>query len=129
MKIYVITEGDHSDYHIVGVATDLEMAKKIQNYINREKWSYAEIEEYDTEEWKQLVNDNRPIYYVKETEDGGLYASQISYDYTDRYKSANMIMTDSDGRLKVYVLANDYKHALKIASDLFAKYKAEKEGL
>ena len=129
MKIYVITEGCYSDYHIVGVATDREMAKKIQKYINGEKWSYAEIEEYDTEEWKQVVNDNRTIYFVGESEGGGLYAMPILYDYPERYKSANKITTDSHGRLEVYVLAKDEIHARKIASDLFAKYKAEKEGL
>lgn len=129
MKIYVITEGDYSDYHIVGVATNLKMAKKIQKYINGEKWSYAEIEEYDTEEWKQVVNDNRKIYSISESKGGGLYTKPISYDYTYKYKIANKIMTENDGSLKVYVLAKDDIHARKIASDLFAKYKAEKEGL
>ena len=49
MKVYVITQGCYSDYHICAVATDEEKAKLLKKYYSCRD-DIAEIEEYDTEE-------------------------------------------------------------------------------
>lgn len=48
MKVYVITEGNYSDYHICTVTTNKERAEKLVKIFS-DNWDDAKIEEYDTE--------------------------------------------------------------------------------
>lgn len=130
MKIYVITKGCYSDYHIVGVATDLKMAEKIEQYIDKEHNYYgnARIEEYSTEVWGEIVQNNKHLYLVSERLDGGLNAFRSTYDINEGYEMINKI-TFNNGRMNVYVFAKNEQHAIKIGRDMFAQHKAEKDGL
>jgi hypothetical protein len=48
MKVYVITRGEYSDYHICAVALDRQRAERLK-VIYTGGWDQAEIEEFDTE--------------------------------------------------------------------------------
>lgn len=52
MKIYVITSGDYSDYHIIGVTDKKEVAEQYKKLHNNAVSDYdcCEIEEYDTDD-------------------------------------------------------------------------------
>lgn len=123
MKVYVITKGCYSDYHICGVALDKAEAEKLCERCTSE-WNNAYIEEYDTEDNAEVLK-YKEIYscrYYKENKRLDVCASECD--------TSEMNKVEDYGRmLLLYVGADDESEALKKASDIFAKYRAEKEGL
>lgn len=121
MKIYVITQGEYSDYHIVGVTLDRGKAERWVNEYNMGKaYDDAQIEEYETDVFGR---DDLYKYSVKR-EYGEVSADLLSdADYTYEY-----IFSD-DGDFRFVVYARDKEQAKKIAYDRIAKMKAEREGL
>lgn len=123
MRIYVITEGDYSDYHICGVAIEKEKAEEIKQ-LNTDSLHEAYIEEYDTDDY--YVEKGR-FYQVH------LYNSNVSVSET----FVTSVSDRNDVRISlaknphyyVVVKAMDEEHAKKIGLDLIAKYKAKREGL
>ncbi len=49
MKVYIITKGEYSDYHICSVCLDKETAEKRKDLYS-DGWDKAEIETYDTDD-------------------------------------------------------------------------------
>ncbi len=66
MKVYVITKGDYSEYHICAVATDNEKAQILKEKFSTE-WSPARIEEFDTENYNPIFQSKKfySIYFDK----------------------------------------------------------------
>ena len=126
MKIYVITNGIYSDYHICGVATDYETAEKIRKHTSG-RYDESRIEEYETDTWSDIVRIGG-IYHVNKY-GAHLQASREDYDVDAAYNKRNVVIDYGNGAKGVNVIARDEDHAKKIASDLFAKYDAEKNGL
>lgn len=134
MKVYVLTTGEYSDYHIIYVTLDKEKAENFVNDTNKyvdKNWGYniVNLEEYDTDVL-DFVYDNDKIWYAKKLQ-GEI---EISFDeevignpYFD--EKVNVVKDSWDGGLCVYVSAKDSDHAFKIACDLFAQYEAIKEGI
>lgn len=60
MKVYVVTQGDYSDYHICGVAVKKSVAEEIVRRIKRLSrfYSDARIEEYSTDEYEGICLGN-----------------------------------------------------------------------
>jgi hypothetical protein len=71
-SIYVLTEGDYSDYHIVGVYSTKELAKEAQSL-----YEHSQIEEYDL--------DNIPEYFVYCWAVDEDHAEKIALDKLDKY--------------------------------------------
>lgn len=128
MKIYVVTDGDYSDYHICGVCTSRKTANELKDYVNRNEYSDARIEIYETDVWEDILNVGG-FYEVVRRDDGSLYVNREEYDIEECYKTRNHVKRSKWRNIYTYVVARDEDHAKKIASDLFAKYMAEKEGL
>lgn len=125
MKVYVVTDGNYSDYHICGVAASKETAERIIKYITRhDEYSDPRIEEYDTDAWIDAVNSGG-LYHAVLLPNGSISVYVETYEIESGYKMRNKVKNYYN-RLNVWVLARDEIHAKKIASDLFAKYKAEK---
>ena len=120
MKVYVITDGDYSDYHICGVSLNEEDAKKIRDLCGH----YAEVEEYDTEEWSPFLH-NGELYSVNlDGEKCSVSKPSGSFDwYKDdinhvrKYWATNIF--------HVIVIAKNDEHAKKIGLDLIYQYKYE----
>lgn len=117
MKIYVITRGEYSDYHICGVATDKDSAeekRKAYSYHNDE----AEIEEYDTED---EMPEYMPGYWCSIGKDGTIIAegprNTINEDLDVR--------KDWNGNIYTIVQADSAERAVKVAAERFAKWKYE----
>lgn len=113
MKVYVITQGVYSDYHIVGVALDKEKAERIASFFDSDS---TNIEEYDTEKWD--ISDGRYLYSIR-IDKGGIRIIE-NEDFYD----PNVVRAYPWGIYEVSVMARDKKHAMKIASDMIAQYKA-----
>lgn len=126
MKIYVVTEGSYSDYHIVGVSDDMETARKIAEYRG------AEVETYDTNDF----TDDRLFWlYTWRTwyDDYGEKQERESIEcrmQDEFHEEVNIVrLTWGKRRYKVVVKANDRDHALKTARDMVAQYKAKEAEL
>ena len=124
MKVYVIEKGVYSDRHIVGVVETEEEAKRICEIISEKKGSkyfedIASYEEYDTTKFRT----NRLRYIVTEAF-GEWDARYDDYDLYSQYKDSTCIY---EGAYVVY--ANSQQQAIKIAQDMAAQGKAEKEGI
>lgn len=119
-KVYVITQGSYSDYQVVGVALDKEQAERIQ-LVKSTYSNPACIEEYDTEDIevdKDLVPFWR-VYFDKDNvkeDDTYPFTGGVPYKVEEwGYKQYNVI-----------VKAKDKDHAIKVAIDTLAQYKALK---
>ena len=53
MKVYVITKGQYSDYHICAVVTDFKKAQILREKFS-DKIDDAKIEEFDTENFNDI---------------------------------------------------------------------------
>lgn len=123
MKVYVVTQGEYSAYHIVGVTLDREKAERwIELYNAEERTSYkdVQIEEYKADEF-----GNDGLYQWEVSRGWGdedvLLDTKGGYDYGEWY--------NDDDNYRVTVMARDKDHALKAAYDKIAMIKAEKEGI
>lgn len=123
MTVYVITKGCYSDYHICGVALDEAEAERLcERYTD--KWDDAHIEEYNTEDNVEALK-YKEIYrcwFYKEHKSLEVCTSECDTSELNKVE-------DCGAALRMCVAADDKSGALKKASDIFAKYRAEKEGL
>lgn len=130
MKIYVITKGEYSDYHIVGVAIDKEKAKRIAE-VNSETWSKANVEEYDTDAHDEALK-NGCMYRVVKHKTGKMEARLMDgwqlEDIEDEIGKVSRDRGTSWGGetyndLNIYIKAKNTDYAIKIASEKFAEYE------
>lgn len=127
MKVYIITKGDYSDYHICAVTTDKKKAEILcKAYNDLDGWYKAEIETYDTDEFLTEIENGLKLYDCRMERNKPMVIYEVDLDYTNS--------SDFNVRYKHYtyyvcVWAKDKEHALKIASDKIAEYKANKEGI
>lgn len=137
MKVYVITEGEYSDYNIVAVRLDRNEAEDICASLNDEETEYInfyQIEEYDTEDI-QIRSIKKPNYVYKmclsyksseiEWILGPGYSfkkiNKISVFINDHCKFINITATFPNGITE--------EKAKKIMLDRVAKFKAERAGI
>lgn len=123
MIVYVITKGEYSDYGICGVAIDKKRAERIRDFVSDGCYQ-AEIEEYDTDNFKQL-EDGKKAYDVTIHDNGSVSCDSAGYYSADA----------SSGREECYRFNNAYyltiwakseEHAKKIAQDRVAELKYRK---
>lgn len=135
-KIYVITAGDYSDYHICAVTTDKERAEFLKKWYFRND-ADVEIEEYvDGEPDVPATADLVPIYVVTCTEKG-----DISHCFIGHYIERNEAPVSKFKFFRYYqnsqaqeyfrgeLTAEDEEHAIKIVKDKRAKMLAERFGI
>ena len=124
MKVYVLTEGCYSDYHIIGVTLDEEQAKIAAGALSNRHFT-VNCEEFETND----INIVKPgwklweIYFDKKTHAiTRIYQSE----YPDCLGNVQLIL---DKEFCVEVYAEDKEHAIKSASDKLSKYLAEQAGI
>lgn len=122
-KVYVITKGIYSDYHICAVTMDYKRAKKLKKLLGGDL-EETQIEEYTPDE----VKENGNVYYVDFPDD---LPPVIHLDEYDGFGQSYDIpyVQDWQDPVRVYVRSKDEKHAMKIAQDEYAKWKAEQKGV
>lgn len=131
MKIYVVTAGEYSGYGIDSVFLDKHKAEIYCASRNKDiGYGYGDyrIEEYESADDKSYGEVEIAYRYVIHEDDKNAYGHIVPY--TPR--SLNEVSERTFGyKLKavVYLRKDSRSKALKIARDMFAQYRAEKEGL
>lgn len=126
MKIYIVTKGDYSDYHIIAATLSKQRAENIAK-IYSDKYDTAEVEEFEEISDKDIADimDKLECRFVFNIKNNG-EVTEIEAIY-EKKNAPNMSVTPHD--IAFSIAAKDKEHALKIARDLRFKYYAEKYGL
>ena len=127
-KIYVVTQGSYSDYHIVAVTLDKDIAEKIKAKFSN-GWGDCEIEEYGDAE--VMLKPAWCIYFDKDGNvcDTDECDSAYSYSRIGEVYEKTSLYYGGNYHIYVVVSADDLESAIKIAAEKRAKYLAEKLGL
>lgn len=123
---YAVTDGDYSDYHIIAITDNKERAENIKKLYSS-KYSEPMIEEFFDEEAKSEV-----LYDVLYNTDGSYNVTLQTFDkkyFSDINIIRENILCNHWWKYQVLVIAKDKNHAIKIAQDLWAEYRAKKEGI
>lgn len=122
MKVYVVTQGEYSDYHICAVALEKSKAEAICKLLSNQ-WNEPRIEEYDTDVVEPLLHGSK-MYDVTLTEKGAASAYEES-DPTYYLDSVNKVVKNrfKSGEYYVKVFAKDEAHALKVGIEKIHKYR------
>lgn len=123
-KIYIITAGCYSDYHICAATTDKEKAERLK-VLFKDSYNGSEIEEYEDGMFDRVLFDQYKPYRVFFKQNGSVYA--VSESEIEYFKEEVYIPRYGDGIVGCF--ARDETHARKIAIDRYAKAKAERLGL
>ncbi len=113
MKIYAVTKGQYSDYHICALTTSKSNAERLRVLYSND-WDDAVIEEFEDGEGEDL---RRLWFYDKERD----YASVRDYPEEEQVCTCLGVIVGA------YVYAKGKKHAEKKARDMIAEYKAKKD--
>lgn len=134
MKVYIVTSGEYSDYHIVAVFIDKDLAYRYATVRKlKDRWDDYNVEIYDTDDIKMAdVNAEEEkikphiLYRCEFLPNGTLLEGRD----TVKEKLEEPVIEDY-GRTIVYVSKGDksIEECIKIAQDMRAKYLAEKFGL
>lgn len=125
MKIYVVTQGEYSDYHIITATTDKNVAEQIaQKFRGNDSWNETYVEEY--EDAKMML---KPLFFIRFDKQGNVMecsAESSAYPYQPEYAT---IKHDVNKNAFTYVVADTMEGAIKIAAERRAKFLAEQLGL
>lgn len=120
MKVYVITAGEYSNYHICAVATDPVSAENLR-LLYSDGWNgEAYIEEFETRE--RFIRP-KTCWHITITKDCKLHRCYEENLQEDEIKADINRVSYLFGNYNVDVVAKDREHAIKIAQDLIAQYK------
>lgn len=115
-KVFVVTAGSYSDYHIVGVFSTKKLAEEY-----RYKLGADDVEEYELDGFaKSLYSKGYTRYLVWFRGDTTTVVDRDITFHND-HLGAKYIFTHrnrSSGDLDVELFAKDEKHAVKIASEI-----------
>ena len=136
IKVYVITAGEYSDYHICAVTLIKERAEVLKRYYSSTT-DEATIEEYDTLE-PHITGQPRKVFSLHIEKDGTVnqYGKQ-AWTFDEKFENHFHLWSSNPwndhygwtGRFDATVVADDFDHAVKIALDQRAKELAEAQGL
>lgn len=131
MKIYVITKGKYSDYHICAVSTDAMRAARLAE-LYTDRYDDAKVEEYDTDSDTDILDTGRIPYRVTFTSRGEVYRVDKKVERREIF-NPRIVVSDATSfapeRIHVYLFAPSKEAAVKIAAEKRAVFLAEREGL
>lgn len=116
-KIFIVSSGSYSDYHIDGIFDDKELAQKYIDAFEKDSYEEMGIEEWDLNPHEKEIRKGCRPYFLRISRDGEVSDIEIedsSYGFReqdDRYGFA------IDNSLYFHVFAKDEKHAIKSISD------------
>ena len=125
---YVLTEGDYSDYKIIGVYSTKELAEDAKLL-----WPYSEVEDFRLDH----IPDHPPgmFYWVGSVDEQmgieELGQKVLKTNPTDGYygQEGKELRWGKIVRFAVNFWATDEDHALKIFLDKYHQHEARKAGL
>ena len=125
LKIYVLTKGCYSDYHIITATTDYELACKIKDRFDKinSEWSDEKV---NIEIYENAELYLKPNYFIRFDKQGNVveaHEDTSEYGY-DRYSGL-----DVKGGYFTTITTDNKESAIKIAAEKRAMFLAEKEGI
>lgn len=124
-KVYVLTSGCYSDYHICAVSLDPKKAEQLKKFYEKTEYDEVEIEEYEADSYYDRIQSGYSMYLVQFDRTGN-----VQWIKGNRTPGAAIIYPTFSGRcINAEVWAKDEESAIKIAAEKRAKYLAEKEGI
>ena len=137
-KVYVVHSGDYSDRRIRGVFSDKQRAENFSQFLEGETIGQTEEWELDGEAIPSWYASGLRLFYCGQVFQGGSgNDEEIEVGPTWMQSEWQSIDLDSvrlsyhtrHSTLSTYCLARDEAHALKIAADRFAQWKAQQAGI
>lgn len=128
-KVYIVTAGDYSDYHICAASLDKEHAEILAKRYT-DSYDEAEIEEYELDEFFEEAKQGYCWYWCSCNLENGMFG-QVKVKQEDSYSTCAVLKVVKSLRremLYVDVLAENDEHARKIAAEKFATYVYEHKG-
>lgn len=122
MKIYVITKGHYSDYHIITATTDEKLAYKI-----KEKFSGNDgYDEADIEVFEDAELFLKPCYFMRFDNGGNVIKfEELKSEYWYDQESG----IDVKGNFYTSVITDNAEKAIKIGAERRAMWLAQENGL
>lgn len=118
-KIYIVTSGNYSDYHIDAV---FSTKNKAESYIQQHGTGYR-IEEYDLDE--EVVNKKQIWSVAFNIKDKSLEIASPTMYKIDKYKDTCIVRECGfDSYIEFIVESDNMDKAKKIASERFAAVKS-----
>lgn len=118
-KVYLVTDGDYSDYHVVAAFTTEALAEAFVAW-----YGSGLVEEYELDEVPQLMRDGTHQYHVRMWRDGDCEVERASsFDLeptTYSFRCAprfGRISRHYEHNLSVYVITKSKEQAVKIANE------------
>ena len=122
MKIYVVTKGCYSDYHIITATTDEKLAYEIKDkFSGNDSWESADVEVFENAEIFL-----KPCYFLAFDINGDLERCEKR---DSEYYYDEGLNADKQGNFYIYVVADSAEAAIKIGSERRAMYLAKKAGV
>ena len=123
-KVYVVTAGEYSDYHIVGI---FDSREKAEEYINYSTYSdLNDIEEYNLNEppdKREKIFEIRSDFENIDCKIAGYSSTPMMYK--DLMHIMNFGLGDRKQYIYFYICADTRDRAIKIASERLRQVKAE----
>ena len=116
-NIFIVTQGDYSDYHICGVFTSEELAQKFIDSFGIQKWDVMRIEEYSLNPLEIELRKGYIPFFVRMSKEGECIEITVEdscYGYTI---NADEFGFDIKLNLYYHVFAKDEQHAIKIVNE------------
>jgi hypothetical protein len=120
-KIYLVTEGDYSDYHVCGVFSTKENAQKYIDHFGSSggagNSNDPDIEEFELDSDIELFNTHKP-YFIKMLRDGTVKAAYEEgiNDFVWR-NAVDGEVNYQQYIMTTHVLATSMEHAIKVANE------------
>lgn len=129
MKVYVITAGAYSDYHIEAVTLDPDKAELLRKL--HSGYDEAHIEEFDTEEEADIISQKyTSVWTIEISKHGEVGAIKEAWHFGDgQFENRFSFPYWKNGGFVAEVCHDSKNAAIKIALDTRAKMLAEKYGL
>lgn len=126
-KVWIVTEGEYSDYHIERVFLNKDHAEAYAE-VRRTGGHHYSDDSVKVEEW--VVNADRnltALWYVNE------YRGELDAETVDESWDVPSDVTSVDDffstNLRTYVYAPSREHAIKVAAERFAQHRAMEAGI
>ena len=115
-KIFIVTQGDYSDYRIIGVFSTEENAN---GFIALTSGYNMEVEEYNIDELLESFNPLRfnTAYYVQMQRDGDVLSVGVEDEVWALQKALKCEYDVGRNKLCMYVIAKTKQHAVKIVNE------------
>ena len=118
MKIYVVTKGHYSDYHIITATTNKKLAHQIKEKFD-DDYDEAEVEVFEDAEIFL-----KPCFFLRFDWNGNVI--ELREESNTEYCYDGSLGEDFRGFFYINVVADDLESAIKIGAEKRAMWLAEK---